>query len=181
MTFGYSVTFTFLPGNAESLGFTSASGAALISVVNGSSAVGRIVLGLLADHAGQLNVLILSQLVPGLSQVDFWPFATTLPALYGFASVYGIFAGAFFSVFPIVTGQLFGVERIASVAGLLFSGYALGDIAGTPIAGALVREQEEGGKDYTPAMFYGGATMLVAAGLGVAAKVLERRRLTERA
>lgn len=52
---------------------------------------------------------------------------------------YGVFAGAYVSLFPATLVELFGVEHFASVNGFLYMVRGFAALVGTPVAGALIR------------------------------------------
>jgi len=55
-----------------------------------------------------------------------------------FAVLYGVFAGAYVSLFPAVLVELFGVQNFASVNGFSYMVRGFGTLLGTPVAGALI-------------------------------------------
>lgn len=161
MTFGYLIPYTFMAVQAQSIGLTVQDAATCILAANGMSALGRISMGYLGDKIGQIHILILSNMVSSLSQLVLWPLANSFPTLLVFSCVYGYFSGAFFTAFPLVTAHFYGESRLASVAGMLFSCYAIGNLSGAPIAGALVDaiRTDDPASLFRPAMFFAGGTM----------------------
>jgi MFS family permease len=58
-----------------------------------------------------------------------------------FSSIYGVFAGAYVSLFPTALAESFGVQNFASVNGLLYMIRGFGTLIGTPVAGSLIHRQ----------------------------------------
>lgn len=142
----YYTPFYFLSSYARTLGYSSAAGANLIAISNGSSACGKFVLGYLGDRLGRFNVLLFCTLLSGASAFGFW-FPSTSAAGAGaakalsteFAITYSVFAGAYVSLFPTVLAELFGPQNFTSVNGSLYMFRGIGILIGTPVAGSLIR------------------------------------------
>ncbi|OCK96891.1 MFS general substrate transporter [Cenococcum geophilum 1.58] len=127
----YYTPVYFFSSYARSLGYSAAAGASFIAASNASSAVGKVLLGYTADRAGRLNTLLFCTL--GFGGND------RARALFvAFAVLYGVFAGAYVSLFPTVLVELFGVQNFASVNGFLYMVRGFGTLLGTPVAGALI-------------------------------------------
>ncbi|KAI9142038.1 major facilitator superfamily domain-containing protein [Paraphysoderma sedebokerense] len=136
--FGYLIPFVFLPVYCDYVGLSQGVGAYMLSLVNGFSIVGRIVMGLVSDKFGHVNSYIFCLFISGCSMVSIWLFGDSILMLSIFSIVYGIFAGGFISLVPVVSAYLFGIHGIATIVGLLYSASSLGQLAGPPIAGALI-------------------------------------------
>jgi hypothetical protein len=98
----------FTPGEHQSLriftGYCSAinippgKAAGVLSVLAAANAIGRVLSGLIADRAGNLNVLIVSNSLAGLVCLVVWLFAKSLSTLMAFAVLWGLFNGGMFCV-----------------------------------------------------------------------------------
>ncbi|KAI1199056.1 major facilitator superfamily transporter [Nemania serpens] len=166
-TFPLLVPPFFLPLFAHAIGLSSAAGAGLLAGFNFSSAIGRIVSGILCDKIGPLNALFLSLTLAAVSMLAVWPVSTTLAPLAIFSVVNGMANGGFFSTMPTVVGNCFGSARVTVAMGMIVTSWSGGYLLGAPIAGYLL--EAYGGKDggfqaYRPAMFYAGSLALGAAG-----------------
>jgi MFS family permease len=150
----YYTPVYFFSSYARSLGYSAAAGASFIAASNASSAVGKVLLGYTADRAGRLNTLLFCTLVSAVTALGLW-FPSTRAGQEGegegfggngqaralfvaFAVLYGVFAGAYVSLFPTVLVELFGVQNFASVNGFLYMVRGFGTLLGTPVAGALI-------------------------------------------
>ncbi|KAJ3027069.1 UNVERIFIED_CONTAM: hypothetical protein HDU68_004552 [Siphonaria sp. JEL0065] len=138
-TFPSFIPIIYLPAYARTVIGSSASDAAvLISIYNGSSAAGRIFVGVLADTVlGRVNSLVLCGFLSATSILFIWTFATTYPILVLFAVVNGIVCGGFISLFPVVVGQTFGLKRLPSLIGTIMTFSALGNLLGPPLGGLI--------------------------------------------
>eukprot|EP01087_Luapelamoeba_hula_P010408 TRINITY_DN2755_c1_g2_i1.p2 TRINITY_DN2755_c1_g2~~TRINITY_DN2755_c1_g2_i1.p2 ORF type:complete len:123 (+),score=28.91 TRINITY_DN2755_c1_g2_i1:1136-1504(+) len=87
-----------------------------------------------------------------------WPLLSTTALLLLFGCTFGFFAGSFVTVLPAVLSQVFGPERIASVTGIIYCGFALGDLIGSPITGWFYDEFGS----YTWGIWLASAVMFVS-------------------
>ena len=116
----------FLPLYSRSVGLSSSTGAGLLAAFNFSSAVGRIICGLLCDKLGPLNTLFLSLLLTAVSMLALWPASTTLAPLAAFVVINGAANGGFFAAMPTVVGNVFGSARVAVAMGMIVTGWGGG-------------------------------------------------------
>ncbi|KGQ03140.1 putative transporter ESBP6 [Beauveria bassiana D1-5] len=183
-TFPLYVPPFFLPLYANSLGFSSSTGAGLVAGFTLSSAVGRIVCGYLCDMMGAINVLLTSLVLTALSMLAIWPASTTLAPLALFVVVNGLSNGGFFCTMPTVASNVFGSARVGVVMSMIITGwiggYLMSLVQGAPIAGYLLEAfggAEKGLTAYRPAMFYGGSLSLVSALLVLIARVRVNKKV----
>ncbi|KAM3444377.1 hypothetical protein NHJ13734_001494 [Beauveria thailandica] len=173
-TFPLLVPAFFLPLYSSSLGMSAGTGAALLAGFNFSSAVGRILCGLLSDKAGSINTMFGCLLVSSLGMLVLWPTSTTVGPLAVFAVLNGAANGGFFSTIPTVVGNVFGSARVVVALGMIVTGWAGGYLMGAPIAGYILDAyggQEGGLHAYRPAMFYAGSLAFAAAVLVAAMRL----------
>ncbi|TPX77897.1 hypothetical protein CcCBS67573_g00814 [Chytriomyces confervae] len=138
-TFANLVPVYFLPAySIDVVGVSKTDAAVLVSIYNGSSAVGRILIGIGADTVvGRLNSLILCTFLSSASMLFIWTFARSYALLVLFACVNGFVCGGYISLFPVVVGAIFGVKRLPSLIGTLMSISAIANLSGTPLAGVV--------------------------------------------
>ncbi|KAI8610878.1 major facilitator superfamily domain-containing protein [Chytriomyces sp. MP71] len=138
-TFSNLVPVYYLPAYAiDIVGVSSTDAAVLLSIYNGASAVGRIIIGIGADTiVGRLNSLLLCTLVSAFSMLFIWTFSYSYAMLVVFCVVNGFVCGGYISLFPVVVGRIFGVKRLPSLVGTLMSISAIANLSGTPLAGVV--------------------------------------------
>lgn len=105
-SFGYFVPFFFIPSFARYHGMTRSQGALILGITNGASALGRVSLGLIADHFGHVNTFWMCIFSTSLSIFFIWPFANSFATLSIFGLTFGFFIGGFISLFPTGISQL---------------------------------------------------------------------------
>ncbi|KXN68479.1 MFS general substrate transporter [Conidiobolus coronatus NRRL 28638] len=153
--FAYLVPFFIMPLYCKHYNISASTASLIVGLMNAAVAVGRITLGRLSDKIGNINTLIISNVICSLTFVVIWYFATATWSLIIFAIIFGIFSGAFFSNSALLAPQLFGFEKLAQVNGLYYTCSAPGYLAGTVIATAIVNAYTIGEyTNYLPCMFF---------------------------
>ncbi|KAK9454380.1 MFS general substrate transporter [Dipodascopsis uninucleata] len=153
----YYTPVFFFASYARTLGYSTTAGANFIALSNACNAVGKIVIGHVADRVGRVNALFLTTLFSAISALGFW-----LPSTLGgvstrsqdlfitFVIIYGIFASAYVSLFPTCLFELFGAQNFTSVNGVLYMVRGMASMIGTPVGGVLIRSTTNG---FTPKAF----------------------------
>ncbi|KAH8092196.1 major facilitator superfamily domain-containing protein [Cristinia sonorae] len=139
--FGYLTPIFFLPTYTKEKvpGISDFNAAFTLTVLNLAAAVGRTIIGFIADRFGPVNSLFLVTLLSGLSQMLVWTFVSTYGGIMGFAVLYGFNCGCFISLTPAVAARIYGPSRLAGLSGMLFMFNMPGNGAGAPVAGALLK------------------------------------------
>lgn len=156
-TFGLFVPFVFLADYAEGEGIGSVPAATLVGVIGGSSVVGRLALGSLADrldlnrlYIGSFSVMAASHFVWLGAGGRYWQ-------LVLYAAVLGLGYGGFIALSPAVAAQRFGLTGLGGVLGTLYTSAAVGSLGGPPLAGVLID-----GPGYSTAITFAGLMTVVA-------------------
>lgn len=152
---GFFMPYTHLPIYAKMHGISTSGSVFILSIAGISSAVGRIVLGYIADCIGKMNMLRICMIGGGIT-VLCWMACTTFSSLLWIAIFYGMFAGGIISLIPSVAAELFGIANLGSVIGLLYTSNAVGNLLSAPIAGFLY----DAYKSYYPSITLDGAFLL---------------------
>lgn len=155
MALALFVPFVFLPSFAEGRGVSKVAAAALVGLIGGSSTLGRMALGSVADRLGRVRTYRACFFVMGAS-FAIWFAAPSLPWLVVFTVVLGFGYGGFIALSPAVAAELFGVTGLGSLLGVLYTSAAFGTLVGPPAAGAII--DATGG--YRPAIALAGALAL---------------------
>ncbi|CAE6433753.1 unnamed protein product [Rhizoctonia solani] len=132
------------------------------SIMNFSSAVGRSLIGLVADSIGPANAFILAITISALSQLLIWNFAYNYVTIMVFSVAFGATGGCFLSLMTPLAAQLFGTRNLAGLTGTFNFFMAPGNLAAAPIAGLIL--SASGGNWHAP-ISYSGGVQLAAVGL----------------
>jgi len=141
-------------------GFAQADAAAVISLVLTVSIVGRLLMGWLADRMARKYVMLL---IYGLVAAAI-PLLLLQPSggmLYVFAAVFGLGLGGEYLIIPLMAGELFGVQVLGRVMGMVLTADGVAEATAPMLVGYL--------RDRTGSYDVGFTVLIVAALAGAAA------------
>ncbi|KAH9905873.1 MFS general substrate transporter [Xylariomycetidae sp. FL2044] len=143
---GLDVPFFFLPQFAMETTGSPALGDYFLSGLNGSTLLGRLLLGAAATYVGSIKVWQVAVL--GASATLFcWITVTNLAGTIVFVIAYGFFIGGIMALItPSLEAVSSGEKDFGARLGLVEGFEGLGFLVGPPIAGALIE---------TPARYLG--------------------------
>ncbi|KAF5343899.1 hypothetical protein D9758_012110 [Tetrapyrgos nigripes] len=180
--FGFYIPIFYIPTYIQNaLGRTAQDGATAAALIAGFSALGRIVMGHVGDRIGPAYTLIICQTISAIFQMLFWPFVRNYSGGLAFSSLFGFTSGGFVTLYPTLAAYIYGSERLATVAGAMFSSFIPGTLVGPPIAGAILDKHTaaDGKIDFLAVQIYGGSWMLASAAVAVVCRILHVRWLKE--
>jgi MFS family permease len=134
---GYFLPGLYLPLYARiTLGASPFMSALTVLLINVASVFGCVVMGTLSDRLDVTTCLLICGGGAALSTLLFWGLASSMPLLYVFSIVYGLFAGSFSSTWP---GVMFDMEEKDRREREQRSGSTAQEIrAGTDVDGVMV-------------------------------------------
>lgn len=168
---GVYVPYFYAPPYAQALGASSSTAFNVSAVLNAATFIGRLVMGIIADRFGPSNTLIFCVAVSGLLNFA-WQGVTSVPALFVWVVIYGWFSGASISLqSPAMIGLVPGrkVQLIGPYIAILCELSSLGNLAGNPIAGALLHQRSAANNsspsphqadNFHPMMWFAGSVLL---------------------
>jgi MFS family permease len=156
-TMGLFMPYTHLPKYALLHGVSTGGAILILSIMGIASAVGRVAIGYAADVYGKLVMLAVCMGVGGVSTLA-WMGCTVFSTMMVYGVVYGFFAGGVISLFPTVVAELYGIKRLATVIGILYTGTAFGNLLAAPIAGFIFDATHE----YYGSISLAGGLLLIA-------------------
>lgn len=119
-------------GSSETLAFY------LIAIMNGASAVGRILPNFLADKIGPFNTMIPLAACSAILAFG-WMGIESVPSICVFAVLYGFMTGAYVSLPTACVASITkDLHEVGARVGMCFMFAGIGMLIGNPIAGALV-------------------------------------------
>jgi MFS family permease len=155
VSLGMLVPFTYLPAYALQYNLSEAQSIFLVSIIGISSAAGRISTGFFADRIGKLFMLQVCYLGGGLTTLS-WLLCYSFGSLLIFGLFFGFFIGGVISLMPSVAAELYGLAKIASILGVLYSSTAIGNLMSAPVGGYFL----EGFHSYGPPIIASGSFQL---------------------
>lgn len=141
----------------------------LLLVMNGVGLLGRLIPNLMADkYTGPLNMLIPFSLATGVVAYG-WSGVKSLSGLYAFAVFYGLAAAGIQSLFPATLSTLTtDLKKTGVRMGMVLSVVGVAALIGSPIAGALVQEDDG---EYLYAQMFMGSAIIAGSMTLVAARI----------
>ncbi|KAH8102673.1 monocarboxylate permease [Cristinia sonorae] len=130
----------------------------LLPIINAMGIPSRILPGLFADKIGPLNVLTPSMVISGLFVLILWLLSRGAVAVTMFASLYGLFSGAFVSLLPSYIATITPVEKFGARLGSIYLVVAVANLVGTPTAGAFIRTVNQ--HDFNSLIVFTGVLVL---------------------
>ncbi len=128
------IPFAHVSVSARDIGIDDARAVGLVGLIGIGSLSGRFAIGALADRIGRTLTLALAQASLGLSYL-LWGAAEGYVAMAVFALWLGLSYGGMVALMPALCMDLFGARAVSSILGTLYSGAALGNLAGPVLAG----------------------------------------------
>ena len=117
-------------------GFGQRDAAQIISLVLAISIAGRLFMGWLADHVPVKYVMLLIYaLVAG--SVPLLLAGASRPAMYAFAVVFGLGLGGEYMIIPLMAGQLFGLDLLGRVLGIILTADGVAEATAPMLVGYL--------------------------------------------
>ncbi len=128
------IPFAHISAAARDLGVGSAQAVGLVGLIGVGSLLGRFGIGALADRLGRPFTLVLAQAALGAAYL-LWAFASGYTTMVVLALALGLSYGGIVSLMPALCMDFFGARAVSSVVGVLYTGAALGNLAGPYVAG----------------------------------------------
>ena len=116
--------------------FTQRDAAGVLSMVLAFSIAGRLLIGWLADRFSKKYVMLLTYLLVAAG-IPMLFFGTTPIVLYGSAAIFGIGLGGDYMIIPLVTAEIFGLEILGRLLGVLLAAGAIADAVAPWLIGRL--------------------------------------------
>ncbi|KAM0814118.1 putative Monocarboxylate transporter 2 [Seiridium cardinale] len=135
-------------------GTSSFLSALTIIVVNISVTLGLVLMGFLSDRLQVTTCMIISAAGAATSVFLVWGLSASLPALYVFCVLYGLFAGSWASIWPAIMKEAsqrsesdgHGYVDPVMVQGYLCVGRGLGNVISGPLSDSLLKGMPWQGK-----------------------------------
>ncbi|KAF9144703.1 hypothetical protein BGX30_011724 [Mortierella sp. GBA39] len=159
---GYFSPFFFITSYAIQHGVNQSTAALMVGLMNGSAAIGRIVMGFILDRIGPINALCISTSATTLTLFFLWMFANTSTTMIVFSIAYGFCGGAHVSSAISASSAIAGgLDRLGSVTGIMYAVMTIGSTVGSPVSGAIL-DTVGRHTDYTGVIVWSGSVMLIA-------------------
>ena len=116
--------------------FTQRDSAAVLSLVLAFSIAGRLLMGCLADLFSTKYVMLLTYLLVA-GGIPLLFLGTTRLVLYVSAAIFGIGLGGDYMIIPLMTAEIFGIEILGRLLGVILTAGGIADGAAPWLTGRL--------------------------------------------
>lgn len=116
--------------------FTQRDAAGVLSLVLTFSIGGRLLMGWLADRFSKKHVMLLTYLLVAAG-IPLLFLGTTRIVLYVSAAVFGIGLGGDFMIIPLMTAEIFGIEILGRLLGVILTAGGIAEAAAPWFVGRL--------------------------------------------
>jgi len=140
MTIALFVPFVFIVKYATDRGVSSPAAAALISVIGVGSVVGRFGLGAVGVRVDVFTLAFASYAVQPIAYGIWLVSGGNYLALVVFTALLGAAYGGYVALGPVLAAELYGIDGLGAVLGVLYTSAGVGGLIG-PIAAGLVLDQ----------------------------------------
>jgi sugar phosphate permease len=120
------------------LKYTQGEAANVLSIVLGSSIIGRLLMGWLADKIQKKYVMMLIYALVSIS-IPLLYVADVPGVIYVFAFLFGVALGGDYMIIPLMAAELFGVRVMGRIMGLIIMADGLAE-AFAPMLAARLRD-----------------------------------------
>lgn len=152
------------------LQYSQGQAAGIMSLVLGSSVIGRLLMGWLADRFAKKHIMLLIYALVSIAILLLYSNHSS-SAIYVFAVIFGIGLGGDYMIIPLMAAELFGVKVMGRVMGLVLTMDGLAEAFGPILAGAL--------RDRTGSYAMGFTVLIVLSVIGCIAVALLPRKQAE--
>ncbi|PYI11012.1 MFS general substrate transporter [Aspergillus sclerotiicarbonarius CBS 121057] len=144
----YYTPIFYISAYSKTLGYSDAEGSNYTALSNACNAIGKVGVGFIADKIGRLDAFFLTTLLSSVSTAGLWTPSTVIGItdvssgkrlFVGFTVVYGLFASAYIGLFSPALVELFGMDNMPRITGIMYMIQGAAGLVGTPVAGVLVR------------------------------------------
>ncbi|KAF2262877.1 MFS general substrate transporter [Lojkania enalia] len=171
---GYFVPSIYLPTIATRLGASSSVSSLTVILLNIASVFGCVAMGSIIDRWHVTTCILVSTIGSTGSIFLVWGLSTSLPPLFVFCVMYGLFAGSFSSTYPgirMAVQESVGRADVSMVLALLSAGRGIGNVICGPASEGLARlgvwrAAGTYGTEYGPLVLFTGISAALG-GVGV--------------
>ena len=138
---GFFLPTIYLPSFARTLGASRTLGALTVILFNVASVFGCVLMGAVVDKWHVTNCILVSTIGSTIGVFIIWGFSISLPPLYIFSLIYGLFAGSFTSTWPGIMRDVKKKRDNADpsmIFACLAAGRGVGNVASGPLSEALI-------------------------------------------
>ena len=116
--------------------FTQRDAASILSMVLAFSIAGRLLIGWLADRFSKKHVMLLTYMLVAAG-IPLLFLGTSHLVLYTSAAIFGIGLGGDYMIIPLITAEIFGIEILGRLLGVILTAGGIAEAAAPWLIGHL--------------------------------------------
>ena len=144
LTFGSMCSVAAISGTQQNMKlllsldhhFTQRDAASVLSMVLAFSIAGRLLMGWLADRFSKKHVMLLTYLLVAAG-IPLLFLGTSRLVLYLSAAIFGIGLGGDYMIIPLITAEIFGIEILGRLLGVILTAGGVAEAAAPWLIGHL--------------------------------------------
>ncbi|KAF8192295.1 major facilitator superfamily domain-containing protein [Mycena galopus ATCC 62051] len=172
LSFGAFIVLIYISSSAISAGMSRNFAFYLVAIINASACVGRLLVGLLGDRFGAMNVIVVASIfVAALTMI--WPHCRSVASITVLSVFYGFISAPYTALSYVPSAAMGGPEDIGLRIGTLNTFIGIGTLCGPPLAG-LLNDTRLG---YAAVGYFGGGMLLLGTVFVAVARFLAVPRL----
>jgi predicted MFS family arabinose efflux permease len=138
MSIALFAPFVYLVTYATDRGISESSAALLISILGVGSVVGRLGIGPIAARFGVLPLVVTAFAVQPVAYLVWLAADASYPLMAAFAALLGVGYGGYVALSPVAAAELFGLQGLGRVLGVLYTSAGLGALVGPYALGIVI-------------------------------------------
>ncbi|KAL4936338.1 hypothetical protein BDV06DRAFT_227979, partial [Aspergillus oleicola] len=140
-----TIPLTYLTSYARANGVSVERSYTLMSILNATSIVGRLMPGYTGDKYGRFNTMVITTSVSTILTLALWLCASSNEgAIIAYAALFGFWSGSAISLSPVCVAQISRTEDFGKRYGTAYTLVALGVLVALPVAGQILEGQSTG-------------------------------------
>ncbi|KXG49362.1 Major facilitator superfamily domain, general substrate transporter [Penicillium griseofulvum] len=156
--FAAFIPITYITSYTLHAGFDEQMSYAILVFLNLGAVFGRFLPGLVADHLGRFNVMIVNCLMCSLFTFILWLLGDlvepdSLGIVISYAILFGFWSGSAISIAPVCISQVCEIQDYGKRVGTTWTLVSFGTLIALPIAGAI---QQHNDGEYYGLIIFGG-------------------------
>ncbi|KAH8888063.1 putative monocarboxylate permease [Thozetella sp. PMI_491] len=170
---GLYIPFFYVEQFALSIGVDPDLASYMVIIMNAASMPGRLFPSMIADRAGNLNIMIPSVLLSGVIMLA-WTRIETQGALIAVSILFGFSSGAIQAVLPPSVAFLMpDLSQLGTNLGITLFSAAFGVLIGNPVAGAILGHQSTANLEFPHMFIFAGVVVLLGGLLFMGVRTLK--------
>jgi MFS family permease len=142
LEFSLFIPLTYISSYMLANGFAEDFSYKLLPILNGASALGRVLPGYWGDKFGPFNSNIIAVLFSCIACLCIWlPAGSTTPGIVMFAILFGFASGNNISISPVCIGKLCKTQEYGRYYATAYTFAAVACLIGIPIGGNIISSQ----------------------------------------